>query len=162
MSALFMGLATIFAPAAPVAGAAVAAGAGAAAAAGAAGVAAGGLAGSGMGLFGSILSGVGQALFTRSEMREEEKQQIAAEQRREARYEGVGEATRFWEGGDESEGSVSQGPGYQRVDPAERTAAGQSVSNSGTSGGLAPPANGGNPAASRFQYNPSTGRIERN
>ena len=152
MSALFAGLGTLFAPAA----AAATKVAGVTMAASAAGVAAGGLAGGGMGLFGSILSGVGQAMFARAEMREEERMQVEAERRREARYEGSGEAVRFWDREPGDDTSVSEGPDYQRVSAAEQTAAGRAASN-----GLEPPQGGENQTASRFQYNPQTGRIER-
>lgn len=95
MSAAFAGL-----------GALGGAGAGAAAAGVAAGTAAtaGGIfAGGGLQIFGSLLGGIGQGMMMKAEMRERERQQIAEEKRREARYRGLGEAARFWEYDDSSD-----------------------------------------------------------
>lgn len=89
-----------------VAAGAAGAAAGGALAAGTAATAGGLFAGGGLQIFGSILGGIGQGMMMKAEMRERERQQIEKEKRAEARYRGLGEAARFWDG-DENDTEVS-------------------------------------------------------
>lgn len=89
-------------------GAAAAGAAGAAAATGAVAATAGGIfAGGGLQIFGSLLGGIGQGMMMKAEMRERERQQIAQEERAEARYRGLGEAARFWNSAEDSGGAAA-------------------------------------------------------
>lgn len=48
---------------------------------------------------GSTLAGIGSAWAASSERKAEEKSRVDEENRRAARYEGLGESTRYWENG---------------------------------------------------------------
>lgn len=53
----------------------------------------------GAGVLGSTLASVGSAWAGASERKAKEKSRVAEEKRQSARYEGLGEATRYWENG---------------------------------------------------------------
>lgn len=78
----------------------------------------------GAGIIGSVIAGVGSALMSKKEREAEEKARIAEEQRREARFKGVGEATRLNEQGQPGEGdpTVATDITEQRVKPQKQTA----------------------------------------
>ena len=85
----------------------------------AAGAAAGGAAaGFGSQLFGSLIAGVGSGLMKKAEYKQQRDDDIAAEDRRAARYSGVGDAMQSaWSGsGPDSENATAGSYGFQRVD----------------------------------------------
>lgn len=67
------------------------------------GVGAAGAASTGLGLFGSVLGGVATGWMKGMAEDRAEKRQIEEEKRREQRYQGLGQAVRFWETGEEEQ-----------------------------------------------------------
>ena len=79
---------------------------------------AGGAAFQGLGtaLLGGAISGIGMAKMQESKMREEERQQIAEEDRVKETYEGAGDAMRFWDNPEQNKNNLAQGQKYVRAD----------------------------------------------
>ena len=109
-------------------------------------------AGVGATVIGSALSGAASAWSARSERKAEEKARIAEEERREARYDGLGQASRYWENGQGQENATS---------PAQRVAAapglGKRPDQVGSRYAISPNSQLPQPKKPRWKFDPEKG-----
>lgn len=76
-------------------------------------------AGAGIGatIAGGLISGLGAGIMKGKERKDEERSRVAEEERRQASYNGAGEAVRFWDSDSSPENDTqAAGPEFQRVD----------------------------------------------
>lgn len=106
-------------------------------------------------IVGSLIAGVGSALMTKAELDAERKMKEEEEERAEARYEGVGDAVRFWDDIPPEDANLPSTSLRQTAhkDPNEPLGGLQVGVPETTKAKTATP-------QSKYRYNPKTGKVE--
>lgn len=126
------------------------------------GTAFGGAGAATLGLIGSVVAGVGGAIMESKRDKEEREAEIAAEKRREARYQGVGDATRVRDEEQNAENpdpTVASGVTRQRVDPHKQSSTPLGFREVTERVGGTPSSTPTQPKTTRYSYDPNAQRV---